>query len=308
MNKIEPILQENKDRFVLFPIKHKEIWDIYKKIESNFWMIKDVCFDDDVKLIGELPKEETEFIKLVSVLLQDRFNKDFDKRFSCFLTYVQYPEARCMLGFQTMMFNVHAEVYSAYFNDFAKGYDLNVLNVDALVQKEKWLDANFNSQTDFSKKLIVYTATQRILYSSVFAGISKHIYRKDLFSPMILKFIYDDEAIFTDFALTLFFQLENKISVDEIYTILKEATEIEIKIIESFSSYYEKIGIDKDTIIKFSQYNANLIYNCICGELIYDVKKNPVPKLNWDRSYVKLDLYKSKYQVNSKILTLTEEF
>ena len=308
MNSVEPILQENKDRFVLFPIKHKEIWDTYKKIESNFWFIEDVCFDDDVKLISELPKEEIDFLKLSSVLLQDRFNKDFDKRFSSFITDVQYPEARCMLGFQTMLSNVHAEVYSAYFNDFAKGYDLEILNADALLQKEKWLDDNFNSKTDFSKKLIVYIATQRILYSSVFGGISKHIYRKDLFSPMILKFIYDDEAIFSDFALTLFFQLENKISTDEVYKVLKEVTELEIKIIESFSSHYEKIGINKDTLIKFAQYNSNLILSSICGELIYSVKKNPIPKLNWDRSYIKLDSYKAVYQEQSTILTLTEEF
>ena len=32
----EPILVENKDRFVLFPIKYKDIWEFYKKAEASF--------------------------------------------------------------------------------------------------------------------------------------------------------------------------------------------------------------------------------------------------------------------------------
>ena len=33
----EPILAENKDRFVIFPIKHNDIWEYYKKSEASFW-------------------------------------------------------------------------------------------------------------------------------------------------------------------------------------------------------------------------------------------------------------------------------
>jgi ribonucleoside-diphosphate reductase subunit M2 len=31
----EPLLQENPRRFVVFPIKHTDIWQFYKKAEGN---------------------------------------------------------------------------------------------------------------------------------------------------------------------------------------------------------------------------------------------------------------------------------
>ena len=33
----EPLLQESESRFVLFPIKYHEIWQMYKKAEASFW-------------------------------------------------------------------------------------------------------------------------------------------------------------------------------------------------------------------------------------------------------------------------------
>ena len=42
MNAVEPILQENKDRFVIFPIKHHDIWDWYKKSEASFWTAEEI--------------------------------------------------------------------------------------------------------------------------------------------------------------------------------------------------------------------------------------------------------------------------
>jgi ribonucleotide reductase beta subunit family protein with ferritin-like domain len=44
----EPILQENKDRFVLFPIKHREIWEMYKKAEASFWTAEEIDLSPDL--------------------------------------------------------------------------------------------------------------------------------------------------------------------------------------------------------------------------------------------------------------------
>ena len=44
----EPLLAENKDRFVLFPIKHKDIWEMYKKAEASFWTAEEIDLASDV--------------------------------------------------------------------------------------------------------------------------------------------------------------------------------------------------------------------------------------------------------------------
>ncbi len=33
----EPLLTENPDRFCMFPIKYREVWEMYKKAEASFW-------------------------------------------------------------------------------------------------------------------------------------------------------------------------------------------------------------------------------------------------------------------------------
>ena len=33
----EPILQDNPDRFCMFPIKYTAVWEMYKKAEASFW-------------------------------------------------------------------------------------------------------------------------------------------------------------------------------------------------------------------------------------------------------------------------------
>jgi ribonucleoside-diphosphate reductase subunit M2 len=33
----EPLLEENPDRFCMFPIKYRDVWEMYKKAEASFW-------------------------------------------------------------------------------------------------------------------------------------------------------------------------------------------------------------------------------------------------------------------------------
>ena len=39
---MEPILEKNKDRFVLFPITHPLIWGMYKQAEASFWTAEEI--------------------------------------------------------------------------------------------------------------------------------------------------------------------------------------------------------------------------------------------------------------------------
>ena len=45
----EPILEENADRFVLFPIEHDDIWKFYKKAEASFWTAEEIDLSQDLK-------------------------------------------------------------------------------------------------------------------------------------------------------------------------------------------------------------------------------------------------------------------
>ena len=38
----EPMLMENKHRWVMFPLQYPEIWEMYKKAEASFWTAEEI--------------------------------------------------------------------------------------------------------------------------------------------------------------------------------------------------------------------------------------------------------------------------
>ena len=110
---IEPILQENKDRFVLFPITHQDIWQMYKQAEASFWTAEEIDLTPDLHdWANKLSEDERFFIKHVLAFFAASDGIVNENLAVNFLKEVQYPEARCMYGFQVMIENIHSEAYS----------------------------------------------------------------------------------------------------------------------------------------------------------------------------------------------------
>jgi hypothetical protein len=47
---VDPILVPNPNRFVLFPIKHLDVWNMYKKAEASFWTAEEIDLAHDLKV------------------------------------------------------------------------------------------------------------------------------------------------------------------------------------------------------------------------------------------------------------------
>ena len=63
-NAVEPLLEENKSRFVIFPIQHHDIWEWYKKSEASFWTAEEIDLHQDLNdWNNKLSKDEKYFIK-----------------------------------------------------------------------------------------------------------------------------------------------------------------------------------------------------------------------------------------------------
>jgi len=117
----EPLLQENKDRFVLFPIKHKDIWEMYKKAEASFRTAEEIDLaSDNVDWNGKLNDNERHFIKHVLAFFAASDGIVNENLAINFLNEVQSPEARCFYGFQIMMENIHSETYSLLIDTYIK--------------------------------------------------------------------------------------------------------------------------------------------------------------------------------------------
>src|SRR6201993_508446 len=117
----EPLLTENKDRFVLFPIKHNDIWQMYKQAEASFWTAEEIDLAPDLTdWETKLNADEKHFIKHVLAFFAASDGIVNENLAQNFLEEVQYPEAKCFYGFQIMMENIHSETYSLLIDTYIK--------------------------------------------------------------------------------------------------------------------------------------------------------------------------------------------
>ena len=151
---MEPLLQENKDRFVLFPIKEPEIWNMYKKAEASFWTAEEIDLSADLADWDKLSDNERHFIKHILAFFAASdgiVNENLAERF---LSEVQAPEARCFYGFQIAIENIHSETYSLLIDTYIKDavekdHLFNALEtVPCVKKKADWA-------TRFSKKFVL---------------------------------------------------------------------------------------------------------------------------------------------------------
>jgi ribonucleotide reductase beta subunit family protein with ferritin-like domain len=104
----EPLLEEDIDRFVLFPINNKPIWDMYKKHESTFWTAEELDLEKDRRDFEQkLTDNERYFIKHVLAFFAASDAIVNENLVQNFMDEVQSAEARCFYGFQVMIENIH---------------------------------------------------------------------------------------------------------------------------------------------------------------------------------------------------------
>jgi ribonucleoside-diphosphate reductase beta chain len=172
----EPLLKENKDRFVLFPIKHDEVWKMYKKAQASFWTAEEIDLSPDLKDWEKLSENEKYFISHVLAFFAASDGIVNENLAINFMNEVQIPEARSFYGFQIMMENIHSETYSLLIDTYIKdpeekGKLFNAIETIPCVKKKadwalKWIESK-----NFAERLIAFAAVEGIFFSGSFCSI-----------------------------------------------------------------------------------------------------------------------------------------
>ncbi len=231
---MEPILTENKNRFVLFPIQHADIWQMYKQAEASFWTAEEIDLSQDQKDWENLNDGERHFISHVLAFFAASDGIVNENLAVNFMQEVQSPEARCFYGFQVMMENIHSETYSllidTYIKDGAEKHRLlNALEtVPAVSKKGDWAIKWINSD-NFAERLIAFAAVEGIFFSGSFCSIF-WLKKRGLMPGLTFsnELISRDEGLHCDFACLLYNNhLVNKLPQDRVRAIICDAVEIE---------------------------------------------------------------------------------
>ena len=108
----EPLLQEDDNRFVMFPIKSQSIWDMYKKQVECFWRAEEVDLSKDAKHWESLNDNERYFISMILAFFAASDGIVLENLGMRFMGEVQLSEARAFYGFQIAMENSFRDVQS----------------------------------------------------------------------------------------------------------------------------------------------------------------------------------------------------
>ncbi|MER3375983.1 MAG: ribonucleotide-diphosphate reductase subunit beta [Allomuricauda sp.] len=232
---IEPILQENKDRFVIFPIQHHDLWDWYKKQEACFWTAEEIDLHQDLTdWNNKLSDDERYFIKHILAFFAASDGIVNENLAENFVNEVQYSEAKFFYGFQIMMENIHSETYSLLIDTYVKEEkEKSILfkaieNFPAIKKKADWA-LKWIESPSFAERLIAFAAVEGIFFSGAFCSIF-WLKKRGLMPGLTFsnELISRDEGMHCDYAVHLHNNhLKNKVSKERIKEIIVDALNIE---------------------------------------------------------------------------------
>ena len=231
----EPLLTENENRYVMFPIEHADIWQSYKKQMDCFWRTEEIDLSKDMSHWETLTSKEKYFIKMILAFFAASDGIVIENLGQRFMSEVQISEARAAYGFQLMMENIHSETYSLLIDTYIKDREekhkmFNALENFPCIKKKadwsiKWIN---DKRSSFATRLVAFAIVEGIFFSGAFCSIY-WLKKRGLMPGLTFsnELISRDEGMHTDFAILLFSKLEKKPTKKKIISIIKEAVDIE---------------------------------------------------------------------------------
>ena len=277
----EPILKENDNRFVLFPIEHDDIWAEYKKQEASFWTAEEIDLSQDISdWENKLNDNERHFIKHVLAFFAASDGIVNENLAENFLAEVQYTEAKFFYGFQIAMENVHSETYSLLIDTYIKDKVEKdklfraIETLDCVAKKAQWA-LRWIDNGSFAERLIAFAAVEGIFFSGSFCSIF-WLKKRGLMPGLTFsnELISRDEGMHMDFACLLHGKhVVNKVPKERIEEIIKDAVEIEKEFVVD-AIPVRLIGMNADLMSQYIEFVADRLLVELGNEKVYNVS-NP---------------------------------
>ena len=273
----EPILKENPNRFVLFPIQHPDIWEMYKKQEASIWTAEELDLSPDlIDWDTKLNDDERFFIKHILAFFAASDGIVNENLAENFLSEVQYTEAKFFYGFQVMMENIHSETYSLLIDTYIKdtkekNYLFNAIETFEPVKKKadwamRWIDNG-----SYAERLISFAAVEGIFFSGSFCSIF-WLKKRGLMPGLTFsnELISRDEGLHCDFACMLYNNhLVNKLPKEQVEKIIKDAVDIEKEFVTE-SLPVRLIGMNADLMSQYIEFVADRLLSELGNDKIYN--------------------------------------
>ena len=309
---IEPLLTPDDNRYVMFPVKYNDVWDMYKRAIDSFWIVNEVNLAQDLKDWNGLNEDERNFIKMVLAFFAASDGVVTENLAVRFMGDVQNSEVRAFYGFQIAIENIHSHMYSLLIDTYIKDDDEKTrlfeatTNYPCITKKfnwaKKWLD---DKRSSFAKRLVAFAVVEGIFFSSSFACIY-WIKKRGLMPGLTFsnELISRDEALHTEFAVLLYSKLVRKLPKKKVVEIISEAVEIEKEFITE-AIPCRMIGMNAKLMIQYIEFTADRLLLQLGYDKIYN-SANPFDFMELISIESKVNFFErtnSEYALANKTVT-----
>lgn len=263
MSQDEPLLRDNPDRFVLFPIVHDDIWQFYKKAEASFWTAEEIDLSQDLRDWAALNDGERHFIKHVLAFFAASDGIVNENLAENMVSEVQYTEAKFFYGFQIAIENIHSETYSLLIDTYVKdpkekdGLFHAIETMDCVKKKADWA-LRWIDEGNFQERLIAFAAVEGIFFSGSFCSIF-WLKKRGLMPGLTFsnELISRDEGLHCDFACLLYNNhIINKLDKQTVSEIIQDAVSIEKEFVTD-ALPVKLIGMNADLMCQYIEFVAD---------------------------------------------------
>jgi ribonucleoside-diphosphate reductase subunit M2 len=277
----EPLLAPDDNRFVMFPIVHEDIWQMYQKQVDCFWRPEEIDLSKDLSHWDALNKDEQYFISMILAFFAASDGIVLENLAQRFMSDVQVSEARAFYGFQIAMENIHSHTYSNLIETYIRDKETKSMLFNAIqnypcIKKksdwaQKWIHDNRSS---FATRLIAFACVEGIFFSGAFCSIF-WLKKRGLMPGLTFsnELISRDEALHCEFAILLYSKLLKKLDKSRVHDIIKEAVEIETEFICD-ALPCRLIGMNSLMMTQYIQFVADRLCVQLGYKKIYNVN-NP---------------------------------
>ena len=318
----EPLLTPDDNRFVMFPIKHDDIWQMYKKQVDCFWRAEEIDLSMDMNDWNSLNADEQMFLSMILAFFAASDGIVLENLAERFMSEVQVSEARAFYGFQIAMENIHSQVYSMLIETYVKNEEeksrlFNAINVFPCIKRksdwaQKWIHDNRSS---FATRLVAFACVEGIFFSGAFCSI--YWMKKRGLMPGLTfsnELISRDEALHCEFAILLYSKLVKKMSKTKFNDLIKEAVGIETEFICD-ALPCRLIGMNSQLMTEYIQFVADRLCLQMGYEKIYNAK-NPFDFMELISLETKTNMFEKKIDayalanktMSNDVFELTEDF
>ena len=272
---MEPLLAPNRDRFVLFPIQHPDVWDMYKRAEASFWTAQEIDLAHDVVDWEKLTADEKHFVSHVLAFFAASDGIVNENLCARFATEVQLPEARCFYGFQIAMENIHSETYSLLIDTYVRDPDERarlfraIETVPCVKKKAEWALRWIAESARFAERLVAFAVVEGIFFSGSFCAIF-WLKKRGLMPGLTFsnELIARDEGLHCEFACLLYAKLQEKLPDEVVHAIVRDAVAHEKEfLLEALP--VDLIGMNAGTMAEYIEFVADRLLAALGAPKLY---------------------------------------